>query len=117
MFLLDLYRFAESYEWFTVKHLAGFVLNHRECERLSRAANLPPKIFAVTVAKEFIGRLCAFGYLDLKNGVATCYGSQKRPFRFELRSLEGAENKYIKMMHNIGSMSDDELFKESAFSR
>lgn len=111
MFLLDIYRFAEGYDWFTVKHLANFVYKHRECARLARAANMDAARFAVSVAREFIGRMCTFGYLDLKNGVATCYGSHKRPFRFELRSLEGESNEYIRQMMNVGELSDCELFK------
>lgn len=54
--------------------------------------------------------MCTFGYLDLKNGVATCYGSSKRPFNFELRSLEGESNKYIYDMLHLDELSDDELF-------
>lgn len=55
--------------------------------------------------------MCTLGYLDLKNGVATCRGSYKRPYGFEFRSLEGEKNKYIKTMLHIGEMSDDELWR------
>lgn len=110
MFLLDLYRFCEGYSWFNRQHLAKFVYKHRECERLARAANLSEREFASVVSKEFIGRMCMLGYIDLKNGVATCYGSQKRPFNFELRSIEGKSNQYINRMINIDELSDEEFF-------
>lgn len=110
MFLLDLYKFCESYDWFNRQHLARFVFNHPECERLARAANFTPRMFATSVSKEFIARMATLGYLDINKGVVTCYGSNKRPFRFELYSLEGERNKYIYDMLHIMEISDDELF-------
>ncbi|QVW27767.1 hypothetical protein [Hafnia phage Pocis76] len=111
MFLLDVYKFCESYDWFGVKHLASFIYKHRECERLARAANMEPKLFAATISKEFIGRMCGYGYLNLENGKATCYGSHKRPFGFDFKSFTGESDQYVKMIVHIGEMSDDELFK------
>ena len=54
--------------------------------------------------------MATLGYLDINKGVVTCYGSNKRPFRFELYSLEGERNKYIYDMLHIMEISDDELF-------
>lgn len=113
MFLLDLYKFCESYDWFNHQHLARFVFKHRECERLARAANMTPRKFASSVSLEFIPRMCTLGYLDLNKGVATCYGSHKRPFNFELYSLEGESNKYIYDLFHLDELSDDELFGSS----
>lgn len=110
MFLLDLYKFCESYDWFNRQHLARFVFQHKECERLARAANMTPRMFATSVSKEFIPRMATLGYLGIDKGVVTCYGSNKRPFGFELYSLEGERNQYIREMLHIGEMSDEELF-------
>lgn len=116
MFLLDLYRFCESYDHFNRQHLAKFIFKHRECERLARAANVTPRMFATSCSKEFLARMCTSGYLDLKNGVATCYGSHKRPFGFELRCIDGMNDKYTREMVNIGEMTDDQLFGKPAFN-
>lgn len=110
MFLLDLYKFCEGYTWFNRQHLARFVYKHRECERLARAAGFTPRMFATSVSKEFLARMCTLGYLNLKDGVATCNGSLKRPFMFELYSMEGESNKYIYEMLHVGEMSDEQLF-------
>ncbi|QXV83694.1 hypothetical protein bas09_0049 [Changchunvirus paulsarasin] len=110
MFLLDLYKFCESYDWFNRQHLAKFVFQHKECERLARAANMTTRKFASSVSLEFIPRMATLGYLDIKNGVVTCYGSKKRPFRFELYSLEGESNKYIYDLFHLNELSDEELF-------
>ncbi|QDH94276.1 hypothetical protein [Escherichia phage vB_EcoS_PHB17] len=110
MFLLDLYKFCESYSWFNRQHLAKFVFQHRECERLARAANMTPRKFASSVSLEFIPRMCTLGYLGLDKGVVTCYGSHKRPFRFELYNLEGERNKYIYDLFHMDELSDEELF-------
>lgn len=54
--------------------------------------------------------MATLGYLGIDKGVVTCYGSNKRPFGFELYSLEGERNQYIREMLHIGEMSDEELF-------
>lgn len=110
MFLLDLYKFCESYDWFNRQHLARFVFQHKECERLARAAGFTPRKFASSVSLEFIPRMCTLGYLSLNKGVARCRGSHKRPFGFELYSLEGESNKYIYDLFHLEEMSDEELF-------
>lgn len=58
--------------------------------------------------------MCTLGYLGLDKGVATCYGSHKRPFGFELRSIEGRRNNYIRVMMDIEEMSDEEFFGSDA---
>lgn len=110
MFLLDLYKFCESYDWFNRQHLARFVFQHKECERLARAANMTPRKFASSVSLEFIPRMATLGYLGIDKGVVTCNGSHKRPFGFELYSLEGESNKYIYDLFHLEELSDDELF-------
>lgn len=110
MFLLDLYKFCESYDWFNRQHLARFVFKHKECERLARAAGMTPRKFASSVSLEFIPRMCTLGYLELENGVARCRGAHKRPFNFELYSLEGERNKYIYDLFHLDELSDEELF-------
>lgn len=113
MFLLDLYKFCESYDWFNRQHLARFVFQHKECERLARAANMTPRRFATSVSKEFIARMCTLGYLNLDKGIASSKGAHKRPERFELYSLEGESNRYIYEMLNIDKLTDEELFGSS----
>ena len=110
MFLLDLYKFCESYDWFNRQHLARFVFQHKECERLARAANMTPRKIASSVSLEFIPRMATLGYLGIDKGVVTCKGSHKRPFGFELYSLEGESNKYIYDLFHLDELSDDELF-------
>lgn len=54
--------------------------------------------------------MATLGYLGIDKGVVTCYGSNKRPFGFELYSLEGERNQYIYEMLNLDKLSDEELF-------
>lgn len=55
------------------------------------------------------------GYLDGVGGKFWCKaGSAKRPFSFELYSLEGERNEWVRDMIRIGEMSDDELFAPKA---
>ena len=117
MFLLDLYKFAESYDWFDRQHIARFVYKHKECERLARAAGLTTREFASAVSKEFVSRLMGEGYLDGKNCRYWCKGSHKRPFGFELRSLEGYKNRWVYEIMNIDKLSDEELFGSSKTNR
>lgn len=117
MFLLDLYRFCESREKFNRQELARFIFRHRECERLAKNAGVTPRYFASSVSKEFISRLMGFGYLDGINLEYWCKNKIKRPFNFELHSLEGYKNVYISEMMNIEKMSDEELFSKPAFDR
>ena len=115
MFLLDLYKFCESYDWFNRQHLARFVFQHKECERLARAAGFTPRMFATAVSKEFCARMMTAGYLDGVGGKFWCKkGSANRPFSFELYSLEGMQNEWVRDVLRIGEMSDEELFTSNA---
>lgn len=114
MFLLDLYKWCESYDWFNRQHIAKFIYQHRECERLARAAGLTPRMFASLASKEFCARMMTAGYIDGVCGKYWSKGSSKRPFGFELYSLDGMRNDWIRDMARIGEMCDDELFQAKA---
>lgn len=114
MFLLDLYKWCESYDWFNRQHIAKFIYQHRECERLARAAGLTPRMFASLASKEFCARMMTAGYIDGVCGKYWSKGSSKRPFGFELYSLDGMRNDWIRDMARIGGMGDDELFQAKA---
>lgn len=114
MFLLDLYKWCESYDWFNRQHIAKFIYQHRECERLARAAGLTPRMFASLTSKEFCARMMTAGYIDGVCGKYWSKGSSKRPFGFELYSLDGMRNDWIMDMDRIGEMGDDELFQAKA---
>lgn len=110
VFINDVYRFCEGCDSFTWKNLARFIYTHRECNRLSKSAGVDAKFFAESASKEFIGRMCTFGYLDMKNGLAFVTARIKRPFGFDFRSLNGNESGYVRMIMNLGAMSDEEFF-------
>lgn len=57
------------------------------------------------------------GYLSIDKGVMRAKGSQKRPYGFELRSLEGESNRYIYEMMNIEKLTDEELFGNASGNR
>lgn len=114
MFLLDLYKWCESYDWFNRQHIAKFIYQHRECERLARAAGLTPRMFASLASKEFCARMMTAGYIDGVCGKYWSKGSSKRPFGFELYSLDGMRNDWIRDMARIWEMGDDELFQAKA---
>lgn len=114
MFLLDLYKWCESYDWFNRQHIAKFIYQHRECERLARAAGLTPRMFASLASKEFCARMMTAGYIDVVCGKYWSKGSSKRPFGFELYSLDGMRNDWIRDMARIGEMGDDEFFQAKA---
>ena len=114
MFLLDLYKWCESYDWFNRQHIAKFIYQHRECERIARAAGLTPRMFASLASKEFCARMMTSGYIDGVCGKYWSKGSSKRPFGFELYSLDGMRNDWIRDMARIGEMGDDELFQAKA---
>lgn len=114
MFLLDLYKWCESYDWFNRQHIAKFIYQHRECERLALAAGLTPRMFASLASKEFCARMMTAGYIDGVCGKYWSKGSSKRPFGFELYSLDGMHNDWIRDMARIGEMGDDELFQAKA---
>lgn len=114
MFLLDLYKWCESYDWFNRQHIAKFIYQHRECERLARASGLTPRMFASLASKEFCARMMTAGYIDGVCGKYWSKGSSKRPFGFELYSLDGMRNDWIRDMARIGGMGDDELFQAKA---
>lgn len=114
MFLLDLYKWCESYDWFNRQHIAKFIYQHRECERLARAAGLTTRMFASLASKEFCARMMTAGYIDGVCGKYWSKGSSKRPFGFELYSLDGMRNDWIRDMARIGEMGDDELFQAKA---
>ncbi|MGS9609504.1 hypothetical protein ACQWKN_21915 [Salmonella enterica subsp. enterica serovar Infantis] len=117
MFLLDLYKFCESREKFNRQDFAKFIYRHRECERLAKNAGVTPRYLASSVSKEFISRLMGLGYLDGVNCNYWCKNRMKRPFNFELYSLEGDSNSYVYELMNIEKMSDEELFSKPAFDR
>ncbi|QHR72341.1 YdbL [Escherichia phage atuna] len=114
MFLLDLYKWCESYDWFNRQHIAKFIYQHRECERLARAAGLTPRMFSSLTSKEFCARMMTAGYIDGVCGKYWSKGSSKRPFGFELYSLDGMRNDWVRDMARIGEMGDDELFQAKA---
>lgn len=117
MFLLDLYKFCESREKFNRQEFAKFIYRHRECERLAKNAGVTPRYLASSVSKEFISRLMGLGYLDGVRCEYWCKNRMKRPFNFELYSLEGDSNSYVYELMNIEKMSDEELFCKPAFDR
>lgn len=117
MFLLDLYKFCESREKFNRQDFAKFIYRHRECERLAKNAGVTPRYLASSVSKEFISRLMGLGYLDGVRCEYWCKNRIKRPFNFELYSLEGDYNSYVLELMNIEKMSDEELFCKPAFDR
>ena len=57
------------------------------------------------------------GYIDGFSLVYWCKNKIRRPFNFELHSLSGDSNQYVKDIMSIGEMSDDELFQKPAFDR
>ena len=114
MFLLDLYKWCESYDWFNRQHIAKFIYQHREFERIARSAGLTPRMFASLASKEFCARMMTAGYIDGVCGKYWSKGSSKRPFGFELYSLDGMRNDWIRDMARIGEMGDDELFQAKA---
>lgn len=110
MFILDVYKFCESYSYFTRQHLARFIYQHKDSERFSKAAGLSHREFCSAASKEFCAKMLSAGYIDGKCGEFVSKGSLKRPFEFNFESLSGYGSKYIKEMMNIGTMTDDELF-------
>lgn len=112
MFLFDLFRYCESRPNFTRQDLAGYVFNHRECERLARHAGITAKQFAACVAREFIPRLCTEGYFDMNRGKVWVSNKAKRPFMFDLHSIDARKSEYLRLMLNVGNMTDEEIFGE-----
>lgn len=110
MFILDLYRFCESWSQFNRQHLARFVFGHRECARLARAAGVTPRFFASMISKECLARWCTLGYLDLKDGMARAKGPDKRPSGYEFETFKGRDSRYMLEMMNIGKLDDTTLF-------
>ena len=112
MFLLDLYRFCESYNRFSRQNLATFIFKHRECERLARAAGVTPRFFASSASKEFLARMMGMGYIDGVNLSYWSRGAQKRPFEFDFHCYGGENDRYTWEMMNVDKLSDKELFGE-----
>ena len=110
LFILDVYRFCESRREFDRKELAEFIFSHREAERLARHAQLTPVQFASVMSREFIPRLCSLGYLDMSAGKAWVRNKDARPMGFQIHTLEARTSDYIRLMMNVGKMSDEELF-------
>lgn len=110
MFLLDLYRFCESWRQFNRQHLARFVFNHRECSRLARAAGVTPRFFASMVSKECMARWVTLGYLNYSDGYASAKGPDKRPVNFEFESFKGRDSRYMLEMMNVEKLNDEKLF-------
>lgn len=113
MFLLDLYRFCESWKSFSRQHLALFVFKHRECSRLARAAGVSPRFFASMISKECLSRWATAGYLDINKGDARSKGPDKRPVNFEFESFRGRDSVYMLEMMNVGKLYDDQIFRGS----
>ena len=111
MFLLDLYRFCESWQQFNRQHLAQFVFKHRECSRLARAAGVTPRFFASMVSKECFARWSTLGYLNLKDGNASAKGPDKRPPNFEFETFKGRDSRYMLEMMNVGKLDDEAIFR------
>lgn len=112
MFLLDLYKFCESYDKYTRQHIAKFIYTHEECQRIADHAGLTTRQFASACSKEFCARSMTEGYLDCSGGVFSCNGRNKRPKLFTLYCFEGYQTRYIHEMMNIGELGDDDLFCE-----
>ncbi|AHY83204.1 YdbL [Escherichia phage e4/1c] len=110
MFILDVFKFCESYERFNRQHLAAFIYRHKECERMAKAAGVNTRYFASSASKEFLARCMTEGYIDGVNGSYWSKGSTKRPFEFSFRCLEGESDKYTNEMMTIKEMTDDQLF-------
>lgn len=110
MFLLDLYRFCESWRRFNRQHLARFVFNHRECNRLARSAGVTPRFFASMISKEVMARWATIGYLNINDGYANSNGPDKRPVNFEFESFKGRDSRYMLEMMNIGKLNDETIF-------
>lgn len=110
MFMLDIYNFCEANPGFTWKNLARFIYQHRQCARMARSAEVSTVFFAESASKEFIGRMCTIGYIDMKNGRACVTARIRRPFNFELRALNGKCSGYINRIMTVGDMSDEEFF-------
>lgn len=110
MFILDLYNFCESRRGFTRQDLSKFIFEHRDCERFARHSNMTAKALCILAAKEFIARHCTLGYLDFDGRTARVRRGKCRPFSFEFNTLNGPGDRYVKMMANIGNMTDDEIF-------
>lgn len=111
MFILDVFKFCESYERFNRQHLARFIYQHRECERLAKLAGVTTRYFASSSSKEFLARCMTSGYIDGVNNWYWAISKSRRPFGFEFRSFRGNGEDYIKEIMSINEMSDDELFK------
>lgn len=77
---------------------------------MAKAAGVNERYFASSCSREFMARMLTAGYLDGVNGVYWSKGPSKRPFQFELMSLDGKSSDYINEMMNITTMSDEELF-------
>lgn len=110
MFILDLYKWCESYERFTRQHIAAFIFKHHECERLARAAGVSTRFFASSASKEFLARMMSAGYIDGVNNWFWSKGAQMRPFQFDFKCYGGDGDRYTKEMMSIEKLSDDELF-------
>lgn len=117
MFILDLYKWCESRESFNRQEFARFIYSHRESQRLASNAGVTQRYFASSVSKEFLARMMTLKYIDGVSGKYWSLGSIRRPFNFELYSLEGEKNDYVKEIMSIGSMSDEELFCKSTVNR
>lgn len=111
MFILDLYRYVESFDWTTRQHIAKFIYSHRDCERMAKSAGLTRRQFASVASREFVCSMCACGYIDMRSGRITCAGSTRRPCMFEFKALQGEENPSIWLMLHLDEIDDHELFK------
>ncbi|MCF0178672.1 MAG: hypothetical protein HUJ97_00300 [Bacteroidales bacterium] len=110
MFLLDVFKFCESYEKFNRQHLAVFIYRHKDCERMAKSAGVTTRYFASSASKEFLARCMTEGYIDGSGGWYNSKGSRKRPFGFSFRCFGGDKDSYTNEMMTIGEMTDDQLF-------
>lgn len=111
MFILDLYKWCESYAKFNRQHIAQFIYKHPECERIAKAANVSPRFLASSCSKEFCSRMMALGYLDGVRGEFWTKGSRSRPFQFDFNCFKGDKDRYTWEMMNVEKLSDEDIFK------
>lgn len=110
MLLLELFKFCEGYDRYTRQHIAKFIFQHKESERMAAAAGLPHREFVSLMSKEFCARCMTEGYLDCTGGVYSCRGRLKRPLMMKLVCVEGYANRYNYEMMHIEELSDEDLF-------
>lgn len=110
MLLLDIYKWCESWDGFGRQHLAKYVYQHKELERIAKQAGLSSREMASAISKEFIARHMTEGYLNGNNLWYSAKGLMKRPFGFDFKCYKEGDE-YTSGMARIREMSDEELFR------